>query len=145
MVYITHIFESVLYCPELWYFTAVDSSQRELGSLARPLTLMRAILKITRYTELRWGSVNPLGGNYWNNGVTYFPALVTVCFCVRALGGGALWQVGGSHLFPALQEISSRTFYPRVLELTSHKFNTALSTPAPLWFSAQYCLEQVTL
>lgn len=32
-----------------------------------------------------------------------------ICVCVRA-GWRAAWQVGGSHLFPALQQLSFRTF-----------------------------------
>lgn len=32
-----------------------------------------------------------------------------ICVCVRA-GWRVAWQVGGSHLFPALQQLSSRTF-----------------------------------
>lgn len=68
-----------------------------VGEFSTSLTLMKAVFKNNqrpnRYRALRWGWVNPLGGNYWNNGVTYFPALaycVFVCMslCVRELGGG---------------------------------------------------------
>lgn len=58
----------------------------------------------------------PADGNRWNNGVTHFPAFahsvfvpIYICVCVRA-GWRPAWQVGGSHLFPALQHLSSRTF-----------------------------------
>lgn len=105
---------------EPWYFTKVELSQ-SVGEFSTYLMLMKATFKNNqkpdRYRALRWGWVSLLGGNYWNNGVTYFPAL---CVCLyefvwERAGRGALWQVGGSHLFPALQEISSRTFYPGVL------------------------------
>ncbi len=70
----------------------------------------------------------------------FFCAGYCVFLCASAGGGG-----GGGGLSDRWVGHICFLLSPRVLELTSHKFNTALSTPAPLWFSVQYCLEQVTL
>lgn len=79
-----------------------------------------AVEKRSTFLTLAWATsrkshLTPADGNRRNNGVDTLSCLCTLCdwvcmyVCVRA-GWRAAWQVGGSHLFPALQQLSSRTF-----------------------------------
>jgi len=81
--------------------TFLQWTRARVGEFSTSLTLMKAIFinnqRPNRYRGLRFGWVNPLGGNYWNNGVTYFPPSLLcvclyecVCVCVWELGGGGL-------------------------------------------------------
>lgn len=75
------------------FILALELRPTESDTIARSLTL----LDVTDRQSLGWDQVDRPGGNYWNNGVTCFPAVVYCAFVSMSLCvlGGGLSLTGG--------------------------------------------------